>query len=87
MNTNKYITIKTTILSPIKKVWSFWNTEKSKRDRDFEWTYADVTFKNHGTVTEVIESFIPKRTHSLELQVVRYQNVLDNFKRYVEMQE
>lgn len=45
---------------------------------------AEVTFKNNGDSTEIIESFDAENIHSPEMQQAGWQAILDNFKKYVE---
>lgn len=44
-----------------------------------------ITFVSKGNnETEVVETFDPEETNSLELQRSGWQSILDNFKKYVE---
>ena len=45
---------------------------------------VDVRFINHGNSVEVIESFDPEQTHSLEMQRGGWQAILDSFRTYTE---
>ena len=54
-----------------------------------EYSMADgrevsISFQTSGNSTTVVESFDPEQTHSLEMQQVGWQAILDNFKKYVE---
>jgi uncharacterized protein YndB with AHSA1/START domain len=44
----------------------------------------NVTFSSIGDVTEVVETFEPETENSIELQQTGWQNILDNFREYVE---
>ncbi len=46
---------------------------------------VNVEFKSHGKDTEIIETFDAEHENSLELQRMGWQAILDNFKRYVEV--
>lgn len=43
-----------------------------------------VTFAGQGNTTNVIESFEPETENPFEMQRQGWQNILDNFKKYVE---
>lgn len=43
-----------------------------------------LEFISENDITSIVESFIPEPSHSLEMQKVGWQAILDNFKRYVE---
>jgi uncharacterized protein YndB with AHSA1/START domain len=43
-----------------------------------------INFFASENVTEIIESFEPENTNSLEMQQAGWQSILDNFKRYAE---
>ncbi|WP_421799368.1 VOC family protein [Haliscomenobacter sp.] len=45
---------------------------------------VEVTFKENGQSTEVIEAFEAENIHSHELQEAGWQAILDNFKKHVE---
>ena len=131
------ITVKTTVIAPLEKVWECWtNPEHSKQwshasddwhspyadndlrvggkfkttmaakdgsvSFDFEGVYTNVKdkclieytiadgrnvqiyFTSQGDTTEVVETFDPENTHSLEMQKGGWQAIMDNFKKYTE---
>lgn len=43
-----------------------------------------VTFAGQGNTTNVVESFEPETENPFEMQRQGWQNILDNFKKYVE---
>ena len=43
-----------------------------------------VIFKSNGKETQIIETFEAETINSIELQKSGWQNILDNFKKYVE---
>lgn len=45
---------------------------------------VSVVFKNHGSETEIVETFEAEGIHSIELQQAGWQSILDNFKKYTE---
>ncbi|MDB5110569.1 MAG: polyketide cyclase [Mucilaginibacter sp.] len=54
-----------------------------------EYTIGDgrkvkVSFTGRGNTTEVVETFEPENTHSLEMQQGGWQAILDNFKKHTE---
>lgn len=48
---------------------------------------VDIHFTEEARSTLVAESFEPEATNPLEMQRHGWQNILDNFKRYVETRE
>lgn len=46
---------------------------------------AKITFSNQENHTTITESFEAETMHSLELQKIGWQAILDNFKKYAEM--
>jgi uncharacterized protein YndB with AHSA1/START domain len=54
-----------------------------------EYTISDgrkvkITFSEDGDGTKVVESFEAESTHSIERQRTGWQNIIENFKKYVE---
>jgi len=54
-----------------------------------EYTIGDgrkvkITFSGVDNTTKVVESFEAESTHSIEMQQTGWQNIIDNFKKYVE---
>lgn len=45
---------------------------------------VEITFTDHGGITEVIESFEAEEINSVELQEAGWQSILDNFRKYAE---
>jgi uncharacterized protein YndB with AHSA1/START domain len=45
---------------------------------------VSVLFKNHGSETEIVETFEAEGFHSIDLQQAGWQLILDNFKKYTE---
>ncbi|MFD2672703.1 SRPBCC family protein [Marinicrinis sediminis] len=45
---------------------------------------VDITFTIQGDETKVVEIFDADSSHSIEMQQVGWQAILDNFKRYTE---
>lgn len=43
-----------------------------------------IDFINQGSTCKIVESFEAEEVHSLELQQIGWQNILNNFKRYTE---
>ena len=61
-----------------------------KNNEFIEYTMGDgrqvkITFSAQGNRTRVVESFDAESTNSLELQQGGWQAILDNFKKYTEM--
>ena len=55
----------------------------------FEYTLGDgrkvnITFTPQGNGTRVVENFESEQTHTIEMQRVGWQNIMDNFKKYTE---
>ena len=46
---------------------------------------AKITFEVQDGQTEIVESFEAETVNSIELQRTGWQNILDNFKKYTEM--
>ena len=60
-----------------------------KPNEYIEYTLGDgrkvkIYFTPKGKTTEVVESFEAESTHSLEMQQVGWQAIMDNFKKYIE---
>jgi len=45
---------------------------------------VEITFKDHGDITEVIESFEAEEMNAIELQREGWQSILNNFRKYAE---
>jgi uncharacterized protein YndB with AHSA1/START domain len=45
---------------------------------------VEITFTDHGDITEVIESFEAEEMNAIELQRQGWQSILDNFSKYAE---
>lgn len=45
---------------------------------------AKIVFNGQDNQTEIVESFDAENVNSLELQKTGWQNILDNFKKYIE---
>lgn len=63
--------------------------DRIKTNELIEYTMPDgrqvkVEFTAKGNETEVVESFDAENTHSIEMQQMGWQSILDNFKRYTE---
>ncbi|MEW6506584.1 MAG: SRPBCC domain-containing protein [Bacteroidota bacterium] len=63
--------------------------EEIVRHKQISFIIADgrkviINFFASENVTEIIESFEPENTNSLEMQQAGWQSILDNFKRYTE---
>ena len=67
---NKIITVETTVLSPIKKVWSYW-TEPCHITK---WYFASDDWQAPYAENE----------NSYEMQKGGWQSILNNFRKYVE---
>jgi uncharacterized protein YndB with AHSA1/START domain len=60
-----------------------------KTNEYIEYTLGDgrkvkITFSANGDKTKVVESFEAENTHSIGIQQGGWQNILDNFKKYIE---
>jgi uncharacterized protein YndB with AHSA1/START domain len=45
---------------------------------------VQISFQEEGNTTQVIETFDPEGTNSMEMQKTGWQAILDNFKKYTE---
>jgi uncharacterized protein YndB with AHSA1/START domain len=45
---------------------------------------VSITFKGHGNVTEIVETFDPDTENPVDMQRQGWQAILDRFKNYVE---
>ena len=43
-----------------------------------------ITFSGSGNETKVVESFEAEETHSIDMQRQGWQNIIDNFKSYID---
>lgn len=64
--------------------------DEVKFNRLIEYTMADgrkvkIVFTSQGNVTSVVESFDAESTNSAEMQKEGWQAILDNFKKYAEI--
>ncbi|MBI5475793.1 MAG: SRPBCC domain-containing protein [Ignavibacteriales bacterium] len=60
-------------------------------NRNIAYTIADgrsvnIDFDTDGEVTMISETFEAESLHSIEMQRAGWQSILDNFKKYVELQ-
>lgn len=63
--------------------------EKVQFQELIEYEIADgrkvsVVFKNHGSETEIVETFEAEGVNSVELQQAGWQSIMDTFKKYAE---
>jgi uncharacterized protein YndB with AHSA1/START domain len=46
---------------------------------------VNITFNRQGNETKIIQTFDPENTNPIELQKEGWQAILDNFKKYTEI--
>lgn len=51
---------------------------------EFFGRFATVEFKDKNGLTEISVTFDPETEHSIEMQRIGWQSILDNFKKYTE---
>lgn len=61
-----------------------------KKNKLIEYTLGDgrkvkITFSEHGNEIKLAETFEPESTHPLEMQRSGWQAIIDNFKKYTEI--
>jgi uncharacterized protein YndB with AHSA1/START domain len=59
-------------------------------NKQIDYTLGDgrkvkITFASDGTATEVVETFEAENTNTIELQRNGWQSILDNFKKFTEL--
>lgn len=63
--------------------------DEIKKNEVIAYTIGDgrkvkITFSSRGNATAIVETFEVENTHSIEMQRVGWQAILDNFKKYAE---
>lgn len=70
--------------------FDFWGIyDVIETNKLIEYTLGDtrkvsITFSTNGEETKVIETFEAEETNPLDMQKTGWQNIMDNFKKYVE---
>lgn len=71
--------------------FDFWGVyDEVKPNELLEYTLGDgrkvkIIFTAHGDETKIIETFDAESENSIEMQKIGWQAILDNFKKYVEL--